>query len=272
MEYFIASCGLLVSLLIIRAALGNTSGLNKLEFGLSQTPGNRQVNADAIDWAHFNDETLFVVADGIGPSDKAQTAAKVAVHIVTRVFEQTGVGGNPAFFFRNSFKGANSTILRYIPDSTAGASLLGAVVKDGLLYYALAGNCKISVYRGGEIYELSEGHTFDTLVRQAFMRKKITRLDALEAIKESRIYNFVGKDGFKDLEMFDTPVALKPGDIILLMTSGVYEFCPTGTLTNILNTKETCQTLANKITYTLDRNNHPEQDNASVIVARVNSL
>ena len=189
MAYFIVSCCLLMALVIVRAALGNTSRVTKIEFGFSQTPGSRQVNADAMDWAYYDEELFFVVADGIGSGEKGQTAAKAAVQLVARVFEQTGVGGSPAYFFMNCFRGANTTILRYIPDSTAGASLLGAAIKDNLLYYALAGNCKISIFRDGELYDLSEGHTFDVLVRQAFMRREITRIDALEAVREKRLYN-----------------------------------------------------------------------------------
>jgi serine/threonine protein phosphatase PrpC len=272
MAYFVVSCGLLIALLIVRIALGNTSRITKLEFGFSLTPGSRQINADGMDWAYYNNETLFAVADGIGSGEKARTAAKMAVHIICRVFEQTGVGGNPAFFFLNCFKGANSTILRYIPDSTAGASLLGVAIKDNFLYYALAGNCKVSVFRNKQLYDLSEGHTFDVLARQAFQRQEITRIDALEAVKVSRLYNYVGKDGFRDLEMFDTPVILKKNDIILLMTDGVYEFCPNGTLIDILKSRASCQEMAQKITDILDQNNDPDQDNASVIVARINAL
>jgi len=272
MPYLIVGAALLLSLLILRAALGNVSGIARLESGFSKTLGNRQINADEYDWAHYQNETLLTLADGKGPGTKGQTAARVAVHIMSRVFELTGTGQNPAFFFRNSYNGVNSTILRYVPDSTAGASLLCAVVKDGLLYYALAGNCKISVYRKGELYELSEGHTIDVLARRAFLRHKITRLDALEAVKESRLYNFVGKDGFRDLEMFEEPVKLKQGDIIVLMTDGVYDFCTSRQIEEILMTRGSCEKMARQITNLLDCANHPEQDNASVILARVNGI
>jgi len=272
MTYFIVSCGLYIALLIIRITLGNTSVIQKLDFGFSQTPGNRQVNADEIDWAYYDDEMLFAVADGIGTGDKGKTAANVAVHIVSRVFEQTGLGSNPAYFFMNSFRGVNSTILRYIPDSTAGASLLCAAIKGDSLYYALVGNCKISVFRAGELYDLSEGHTFDVLIRRAFQRKEITRTEALEAIKKNRLYNFIGKDGFKDLEMFDTPIKLHKGDLVLLMTDGVYEFCPSGILTEILDSHDSCEMMAQRITQKLDQINHPEQDNASAIIVKVNDV
>ena len=272
MLYIIVSCGLLAALLIVRISIGNVSRIAKLELGFSQTPGNRQINADKLSLAYFDDEILLSIADGIGSSDKGKTAAKVAVHILSRVFELTGLGQNPAYFFMNSFRSVNSTILRYIPDSTAGASLLCAVIKDGLLYYALAGNCKISILRNGELYDLSEGQTIDVLARRAFQREEITRTDALEAMKESRLYNFVGKDGFQDLEMFDTPISLIKGDIVVLMTDGIYEFCSNGALTDILTSKGECDAIAQRITDMLDSENHPEQDNASVILARVNAV
>jgi len=273
MAYIIVTTALFVALVIIRIAIGNTSGMAKIDFGSYQTAGNRQVNADMVDWAYYDDQLLLVVADGIGAGDKAVTAAEVAVRIITRLFEHSGVGGNPAYYFMNSFKSANSTVLRYIPDSTAGASLLGVVFKDNRLYYALAGNCKVSVFRKRKLFDLSEGHTFDVLARRAFQRKEISRVDAKEAVKQSRLYNFVGKDGFQDLEMFDTPVLLKKGDIVLLMTDGVYDFYDIGTVEKILSKRWTSsKNHARQIIEALDKENDPDQDNASIIVAKINAL
>ena len=117
MAYIIVTTALFVALVIIRIAIGNTSGMAKIDFGSYQTAGNRQVNADMVDWAYYDDQLLLVVADGIGAGDKAVTAPEVAVRIITRLFEHSGVGGNPAYYFMNSFKSTNSTVLRYIPDS-----------------------------------------------------------------------------------------------------------------------------------------------------------
>lgn len=272
MTYFIIASALLVALFIIRISLGNQSGRTKLEFGYATTSGKRQVNTDRIDWAYYDDETLLVVADGIGVGDKAVSAADIAAHIVSRVFEQTGSGENPAYFFMNAFRGVNSTILRYIPDGSAGASLLAVIIREDKLYYALAGNCKVSVFRGDELYDLSEGQTFDVLARRAFARKEINRLDTLEAIQESRIYNFLGKDGFRELEMFDTPLTLRRGDIILIMSDGVHEFCSDDRLISCLKSSGSCREIAEDIISKLDRSSNSEQDNASIITARINGI
>ena len=275
MVYFLLSVSLLVSLLIIRISLGNVAGIAKIDLGFSKTTGKRQVNADKMDWAYYDEQLLLAISDGIGSGDKAIKAAEIAVHLISRTFEQTGGGGNPAYFFMNCFKSINSTILRYMPDSKAGASLLSVIIKDKLLYYALAGNCKVLVFRKKKLYNLSEGQTFDVLVRRAFQRKKITRLDALEAVKESRLYNFVGKDGFRDLEMFDTPVSLIKGDIVLLMTDGVFDFCDNLEIERILIKKHrwsSGKAIARTIIDNLDKKDHLEQDNATVIVAKINAI
>jgi serine/threonine protein phosphatase PrpC len=272
MPYLIVTTSLLVSLFILRGMMGNVSGISKLDLGFAQTTGKRQLNADEYDWACHGDETLLALADGIGPGKKGKTAARTAIHIVTRVFEMTGTGQNPAYFFKQAFKGANSTILRYIPDSTAGSSLLCAVIKDGLLYYALAGNCRLSVYRHGELHSVSEGQTMDVLALAAFREKKISRAEALEAVKTSRLYNFVGKDGFRDLEIFDEPVRLRRGDLIVMTSDGVHDFCSADRIEGVLAGRGKCGDLARQVIDMVEREEIPDQDNASVILAKVNAL
>lgn len=272
MPYLIVTASLLVALLILRTALGNISGVAKLDIGFAKTAGKHQLNADEYDWACYRNETLLALADGIGPGKKGRTAARAAVHITSRIFEMTGAGQNPTYFFKQAFKGANSTIVRYIPDSTAGASLLCAVVREGFLYYALAGNCRISVYRNGELYSLSEGHTSGVLALKAFHNNRISRAEARQAVNTSRLYNFVGKDGFKDLEIFDEPVRLSRGDIIVMASDGVYDFCNEGQIEGILEGHGKCSDMAKQIIDLIERLNSPEQENASIILAKVNTI
>jgi len=269
MPYIILGCALLMALMIIRFSLGRVSGGNGLEVGFATTAGNRELNCDESNWAYHQNQFLAAVADGIGQGPKGQTAAYAAVQTATRMFQITGAREYPAYFFRQTFRGANSTVLRYIPDGSCGASLLCALVRDGLLYYALAGNCRIAVYRAGDLIPLSEGHTVDVLARNAFQRKSLTRTDALEAVKIRRMYNYVGRYGFKDLELFDVPVVLKRGDIVVLMTSGVFDSCTTGYLEKVLGSRKNCESLAWEIISNLESTRDPQQGNATIVLLRV---
>ncbi len=272
MPYVIISGSVLVALLIVRISLGMPGAMQMLESSFATTPGKRQVNADVFDWASYGEQSLFVLANGIGRSNKGQIAAVEAVHSIVRLFEIAGISENPAYFFNRAFNGANAAILRRIVDSTAGASVLGATIKDGQLYYALVGNCRIGVYRGSDLIPLSEGHTIDMLAKKAFRTKQVSRIDALTALQERKVYNYVGHDGFKDLELFDVPVVLKKKDVIVMMTDGVFDFLSAGELERILTTRKSCDSMARSIIEQIENANHAEQDNATVVLIRVNRV
>ena len=53
MPFVIVTASLFIALLVIRIALGNTSGISKIDFGHAQTAGKRQTSADAVDWAYL---------------------------------------------------------------------------------------------------------------------------------------------------------------------------------------------------------------------------
>lgn len=272
MSVCIIMLSLFLALYIVRLALGNIGQLSSLDIGFSSIVGNCEINADSYDWSYCNDELLVVVANGIGRESKGRTASIAATHTVSRVFQVSGSSNNPAYFFQTAFHGANNAVLRYIPDGSAGTSILAAIVKDGLLYYALAGNCQIAVCRNGELIPLSEGHTFDMLAKKAFHSGKIKRVDAVHVSGERKVYNYLGKDSFKDLELFDVPVVLKKGDRIVLMTDGIFDFHPYVEMEPVLASKKGAASMAHKITQDIERENYQYQDNATIAVIKTNSV
>jgi serine/threonine protein phosphatase PrpC len=269
MPYIILSGCALAALLIARAALGGAAWYPSApEVAFAQTIGKRQINADVFDWAARGGNTVLVLADGIGTGAKGRAAALAATDSVVRTFEIQGLSVNPAYFFRQAFHNANESVLRYVPDGTAGANMLCVLISGGLLYYALAGNCKTSVFRKSELIPLSEGQTIDALARNAFKKRTLSREEARAVHEERRVYNYVGKYGFKEPEMSNVPVRLKPGDCVVLTTDGVHEFCPIPDLENVLRTGRGCRYKAEAAINLLDRRDDPQQDNATVVLAR----
>jgi serine/threonine protein phosphatase PrpC len=264
---------ILILFVIIRIFFGFSPTPPKLELGVATTAGDREVQADQFDYASTEAGFMLALADGIGYGEKGRIAASVAVDTCRMQFEQLMYFDNPGFFFQKAFRTANHDILEVIDNGTAGSSLLCAVVSDGKLYYALAGNCRLAVYRKGDLTPLSEGHTIDILAKQSFKTGMISRKDALAAMKEQRIYNFVGQDGFKNIEYYDTPVQLQAGDVVVLMTDGVEEIFGAGRIEQLLHTRRSCEDIAFDITDSINKNQvRLEKDNATVMLLRVNSL
>ena len=271
MSLLIAAAVLLAVLATARIGVEFCIFKPALELGTAATIGNREIQADQFDYAQTDFGFMMAIADGIGSGEKGKIAAAVAVDACRTVFEQNSYFDNPGYFFQKAFQTANHDILEIIDDGTAGSNLLCAVVSAGKLYYALAGSCILAVYRSGDLVPLSEGHTIDMLANQSFRKGRISRQDALVAMKEHRVYNYVGQDGFHKIEYYDEPVLLKKGDIVVLMTDGVREHYGFGELEKLLRSKMSCEKLAFTVTDAVAALQiQGEKDNATLMLLRVN--
>lgn len=262
----------LIALIIVRLALGDIGTFGNIELGFSSIIGKREVDADNYEWAVYKDELLLTLANGIGQGTKGRTASRVATYTIARVFELAGTSNNPEYFFQTSYQGANNAVDRYIPDGTGGASVISAVIKNGILHYALVGNCQLVVYRNGELIRISEGHTLSELAVRAFDKDIITREEAILLSEDDKIYNFIGKEQFRDLEIIDVPIVMQKNDILLLMTDGVFDYLPGYRIVDCLSYRKSAQRIADAIMNELEHENYANQDNASVIVARINKV
>ena len=264
---------ILATLLIVRIVLSFFHTRPALELGVATTIGNREVQADRFDYSETEAGFMLAIADGIGSGEKGKVAASIAVDTCRMLFEQNAYFDNPGFFFQKAFLTASHDILEIIDDGTAGANLLCAVVSEGKLYYALAGNCKLSVFRNGDLVPLSEGHTIDILAKQTFKKGRISRHDALAAIKEKRTYNFIGQDGFRNIEYYDEPVVLRTGDVIVLMTDGIPELYGPGKIERLLASRYACEEMAFAVTdFISSESVRGEKDNATIMLLRVNHI
>lgn len=260
-----------LGLLIYRCTLGFQNPPPDLELGVSTAIGDREIQADTFDYAYTDAGFMMALADGVGSGEKGKIAASIAVDTCRVQFEQMQHFDNPGFYFGKAFRTANHDILEVVDDGTAGANLLCAVVSEGFLYYALSGNCRLFVFRDGDLVPLSEGHTIDMLAKQSFQKGRISRQDALAALKERRIYNFVGQDGFHEIEFYDTPVELHIGDVVVLLTDGVEDVFGLGKLEKLLKTGRSCEDIVFKVTDGIQHDRYREdRDNGTIILLRIN--
>ena len=82
----------------------------------------------------------------------------------------------------------------------------------------------------------------------------------MRVLENKRLYNYLGQDGFKDIELFDAPVKLKRGDIVVLMSDGIYDLLGVREIEAVLKSDLGCQQMAYDIIELVNR------DNASIIL------
>ncbi len=242
-----------------------------MEIGSATFIGDLEVQADAFEIIEGEAGLLALLGDGFGKGNLGKVASRAALNACRSLYLQYKKLTNPQYFFKRAFNLANFEVLKLLEDRTGGCSLLAAFIHADELVYALAGDIKICVFRGGDLIPLSEGHTLSKLAQSAYKTGKLTKQKALWTLKEERLWNYIGQDGFKDIELYDVPVQLKKGDIVLMMTKGVYQnitMCEVESILkdSTLSAKVQAQYIINAVKDSSNEN----KENATVIVTKIN--
>lgn len=269
---------ILLLFVLFRMGIAVTGRKKYCEIGSCKTIGSREVQEDFYRVAKSEEGLLAVVADGMGKELGGKIAARTVTEVFEGLFQEYNALDHPFYFFQKAFQAANREVLKLFDDgrgsAVAGAVMLRESPIEGeypLLYYAIVGNVKAAVFRNGELIPVSSGHTVDILAQDKYYSGDITREDALALLHTKRIYNYIGRDNFKDIEVYDAPVQLRKNDIVALMSDGIYEGMEWKTLEEILSQKTSCRNLAFQVTENINRR-AGRKDNACIVLIRVGEL
>lgn len=262
---------LLAAALVVRAALC----LQKKELeepskvGISQTNGRKEIQADLALELTNEAGTMAVLADGIGNENTGKVCAQLAADTILDRYEPYHVLNNPDYFFKSTFAEANRRIQMTIGERRGGASLAAAFIDKTHLYYAVAGNVRIALKRGEELIPLSQGQTIDVLAAEAYENGAISRQEAIWSMDEKRVWNYLGMDGFREIELCEKPVRLKQNDTILIASKGIFEELSWGEIEDILLSAASVEEQAKAMVRKAESKSNPEMDNGSVLLLKV---
>lgn len=237
--------------------------------GIGQTNGRKEIQADFALTYTNEAGTMAVLADGIGSQNTGKLCAQLAADTIMDRYEPYHVLNNPDYFFKSTFAEANRRIQMTIGERRGGASLAAVFINSHYLYYAIAGNVRIALKRGEELIPLSRGQTLDVLAADAYENGSISRQEAIWSMDEKRVWNYLGMDGFREIELCEKPVQLKPGDMILIASKGIFEELSWGEMEDILLNGTSVQEQADAMVRKAESKSNPEMDNGSVLLLNI---
>lgn len=237
--------------------------------GISQTNGRKEIQADVV--MAFENEAgiMAVLADGIGNENTGKMCAQLAADTIMDRYEPYHTLNNPDYFFKSTFAEANRRIQMTIGERRGGASLAAVFVDRSHLYYAVAGNVRIALKRGEELIPLNRGQTMDVLAAEAYENGSISRQEAIWSMDEKRVWNYVGMDGFRDIELCEHPIELKQDDVVLIASKGIFEELSWGEMEDILLSGASVQEQAEAMVRGAESKLNPEMDNGSVLLLNI---
>jgi serine/threonine protein phosphatase PrpC len=236
------------------------------DIGCAQTKGKRETQADACAFSMSKSGYMMVVADGMGAEGLGVKLSKIACQAMEEQYSYYGNNMNTALFFKSAMTFANKRVCNYLGGERGGVSLSVALVIGMQLHFAYAGNTMLAVLRNGNLIPLYKGHTMREFAEKSYTEGKIGRDDALARLYDQRVYRYIGHEEF-DFEGEALPVSLKPGDIVALMTDGVFSCLGMRAVGELLSERGDGRTLADKVIAACEQ--ALCDDNASVIVAKI---
>jgi len=198
-------------------------------FGVTDAGKVRHNNEDALLVGDGKDETLFVVADGIGGFEAGEVASSLAVAVLRDL--------QPDEPFKAAIGEANRRIVAAGRGdeklsgmgTTVVAIRFGGTQREPVAEVAHVGDSRAYLMRGGDMRPITEDHS---LVAELVRSGDLTRDQAAEHPQKNLITRALGADEEVDVDTAILPV--EAGDRILLCSDGLSDMVPEGDISLIL--------------------------------------
>src|ERR1700733_2567347 len=207
----------------------STSGLH-VEFAQLSDPGRqRDQNEDYL--GHVvpvspararSHGWLFVLADGVGGTEKGEIASRAAVEYLTAGFRGASSSEALSALLMRLAQEANVRIYEagrsHSPGGTSMATtLVACAFRYDRVVVAHAGDSRCYLIRGGQASLLTRDHT---VAQEQARIGLLTAKEASEASTRHVLSRSLGTDLFVSIETSD--IQVYPGDVLLLCCDGLY--------------------------------------------------
>ncbi len=239
-----------------------------VETAVSQTTGGKEIQADIAGIQTSRAGTLAILSDGIGKANTGKVCAQIAVDTLLDRYQPSHVLHNPEYFFKTSLREASQRIQKTIGERRGGTSLAAVFVNGRTMHYGLAGDIRIALFRNQELIPISKGQTLNVLALDAYQEGILSRPETIWTMEEKRVWNYLGIDGFHEIEIGERPIRLKPGDVVLLATKGIFETVSWAEMEDTLLKDMTLKEKADGIVMESEKKSGIEKENGSILLLR----
>lgn len=186
------------------------------------------------------DAGIIVIADGMGGHASGEVASKMAVDIISNVFEKSYLqtGKYSAYVLDEAIQQANKMI--YLEAKThpqhrgMGTTIAAVCLHDNQIRIAHVGDSRVYLFRSGNLKQLTNDHTIVAeQVRQGLLSKK----DGEKSDLRNFLTMVAGQHEQINIDISERSVM--DNDVILLCTDGLYEMVEHRVIRAILSQTKT---------------------------------
>lgn len=253
------------------------------DIATAQHLGQRDCQEDAV-VAHFaqgNDMGFVVLADGMGGHAAGDVAARiVATEVFSELLFQSAdpvvMQQTMAATLRQAALAADACIAAYVaehPHSRGmGSTLIAPVIAGGGMWWISIGDSPLFLLRDGQLRQVNEDHSLAPQIDFMAARGLIDPQTARDHPDRNVLTSALFGDRVARVDCPDQPLALRPGDLIVVASDGL-QFLDDAGLTRALQAGPGAGSaaMARNLMAAVLGLNDPDQDNVSFCLIRVDA-
>ncbi len=197
-----------------------------MQVGFKSDKGLKRSNNEDACFVLLPDK-VYVVADGVGGGNSGEIASRTAVneianYVVEHPISQMTNKYAIVNYLQRCLDAANEKIYKmantYEENSGMATTVAIVYAAYGRAFIANVGDSRVYLYRGGELVQLTEDHTYvNTLVKAGILSLEQAALDE----RKNVITKALGADSTVEPDFFQ--VEIMKSDIFIICTDGLYD-------------------------------------------------
>lgn len=252
--------------------------LDVTEVGNVHNIGKRNYQQDAFGVSPLLDEkmrfqsrgVLAVLADGMGGMKGSGELSQAAVYTALKRFPH--MPGD----MRETLASLTSDILNMVQthfaDSGAGSTLIMANIRGGMLDFISIGDSRIALLRSGKLMTLNREHNYAATLHQQAAQGLLSWQEATENLRRRALTSYLGQGNEPAIDFPAEPIPLTSGDMIVLMSDGVFGTLDDETLTRVLVRSPNVVEAAHKLEDAVLMEKKANQDNFTAVIIEIANI
>lgn len=242
----------------------------KYEIGQVNRLGNRSSNQDRFSAVESDEGVLLVLGDGMGGQARGEVAAQLLIDTARKAYlESPRPIENPESFLEKvlvyAHKMINAFGRRQQPPITPGTTGVLCLIQDGQAIWAHVGDSRLYIFQQGiSIYRTTD-HSY---VEHLLQKGAISRREQDSHPQRNEITQCLGCRTSSPEVTVSKTVKLKPGDIILLCSDGLWGPLDDAQMGTQLYDDTPLDDLLNVMAEKAERISYPRSDNISGLALR----
>lgn len=196
-----------------------------IKIGFRSNKGKKRENNEDACYV-LPEQDVYIIADGVGGSNAGEIASRNTVMSIAKMVKEysiTEIEGEEELksCFAKMINRANAEILelsgKHADNKGMATTLVVCCVKDDMAYFANVGDSRAYIWRRGEIFQLTEDHTYVNSLKKLGI---LTEEEAETHKNKNMITKAIGAEATVEPDFYRTH--LEDEDIIVMCTDGLY--------------------------------------------------